>query len=128
MDRDARLTSVDIDPQWQAVARDVLGDDPQLEIVNEDATVFLRRRTPASFDLIFADAMPGKYELLDETLALLRPGGIYVIDDMLPQDNWPEGHAAKVPRLLADLASRPGFRMVSMAWSSGVVLVARAAP
>jgi predicted O-methyltransferase YrrM len=34
MDRDARLTSVDIDPQWQAVARDVLGDDPQLEIVN----------------------------------------------------------------------------------------------
>ena len=101
MDRDTTLITVDVDPQWQAVARDVLSDDPRLEIVTEDAASFLRRQAPASFDLIFADAMPGKYELLDEALELLRPGGIYVIDDMLPQENWPQGHASKVPQLLA---------------------------
>jgi predicted O-methyltransferase YrrM len=125
MDRDARLISVDVDPIWQAVARDVLGNDPQLEIVTADAADFLQRQARSSFDLIFADAMPGKYQLLDETLALLRPGGVYVIDDMLPQDNWHEGHAPKVPQLLADIADRTGFRMVSMAWSSGLALVAR---
>ena len=75
MDRHARLITVDIDPGSQAVARGILGGDPRLEIVTEDAAVFLRRQAVASFDLIFADAMPGKYELLDEALALLRPGG-----------------------------------------------------
>jgi predicted O-methyltransferase YrrM len=125
MDRNARLTSVDIDPTSQSVAREILGGDARLEIVTADAAVFLQRQTPATFDLIFADAMRGKYELLDEALALLRPGGLYVIDDMSPQQNWPENHAAKVPALIADLAARAAFRIVSLAWSSGLVIVAR---
>jgi predicted O-methyltransferase YrrM len=125
MDRDARLVSVDTDPAVQAVAREHLGGDPRLEIVTQDAAAFLRHQPPASFDLIFADAMPGKYEALDAALALLRPGAFYVIDDMLPQDNWPEAHAPKVPRLIADLAARPELRIVSMAWSSGVVVAVR---
>lgn len=125
MDRTATLVSVDIDAGLQAVAREILGDDPRLEIVTADAAAFLRRQVDASFDLIFADAMPGKYELLDEALALLRPGGLYVIDDMLPQANWPEGHAPKVPSLIANLAVRVAFRTVSLAWSSGLVVVAR---
>jgi predicted O-methyltransferase YrrM len=127
MDRAATLISVDIDAGLQAVAREFLGDDPRLKIVTEDAAAFLRRQADASFDLIFADAMPGKYECLDEALALLRPGGLYVIDDMLPQANWPEGHAPKVPLLIADLAARTGFRVASLAWSSGVVVAVRVA-
>jgi predicted O-methyltransferase YrrM len=126
MDRDATLVSVDTDPAVQTVAREILGDDPRLTVVTADAASFLRGQVAASFDLIFADAMPGKYEFLDEALALLRPGGLYVIDDMLPQANWPEGHARKVPLLLADLAARAAFRIVSLAWSSGLVVVARA--
>lgn len=125
MDRNATLVSVDIDPEPQAVARDILGDDPRVSIITADAASFLRSQVSASFDLIFADAMPGKFELLDAALALLRPGGIYVIDDMLPQANWPDGHAPKVPRLLADLAGRATLRIVGMAWSSGLVVAVR---
>jgi predicted O-methyltransferase YrrM len=125
MDRNARLISVDVDPGSQAVAREILGGDPRLEIITADASQFLRQQAPATFDLIFADAMPGKYESLDVALVLLRPGGLYVIDDMLPQENWPEGHAEKVPRLIADLAARAELRIVSLAWSSGLVIVAR---
>jgi predicted O-methyltransferase YrrM len=125
MDRDARLISVDVDAGPQAVAREILGADARLEIVTADAAEFLRHQGSATFDLIFADAMPGKYYQLDEALALLRPGGLYVIDDMLPQTNWPEDHATKVPRLVADLAARVEFRIVSLAWSSGLVMVAR---
>ena len=125
MDREARLTSVDVDPNVQAVAREFLGCDDRLQIITADAGKFLRRQAPETFDLIFADAMLGKYDLLDETLALLRPGGLYVIDDMLPQDSWPEDHAPRVPRLIANLASRADFRIVSLAWSSGLVVVAR---
>jgi predicted O-methyltransferase YrrM len=125
MDREARLTSVDVDPEVQAVARQYLGSDPRVEIVTADAAEFLRRQDVETFDLIFADAMLGKYELLDQALALLCRGGLYVIDDMLPQDNWPENHASRVPRLIADLAGRTDYRIVSLAWSSGLVVVAR---
>ncbi|HEY1932724.1 MAG TPA: class I SAM-dependent methyltransferase [Acetobacteraceae bacterium] len=125
MDGDARLVTVDSDPAVQAVAREMLGDDKRLEIVTQDAARFLAGQTASSFDLIFADAMPGKYERLEEALALVRPGGLYVIDDMLPQSNWPEAHAANVPRLLAELAAHADLHIVSMAWSSGLVVAVR---
>ena len=40
--------------------------------------------------------MPGKYDLFEETIDMLNNGGIYIIDDMLPQPNWPLGHDEKV--------------------------------
>ncbi|HUB49248.1 MAG TPA: class I SAM-dependent methyltransferase [Acetobacteraceae bacterium] len=132
MDSRATLVTVDIDPGAQAIARALLGTDPRLTIVTEDAAAFLARLTASGiagagggFDLIFADAMIGKYEMLDETLALLRPGGFYLIDDMLPQASWPEGHAPKVPHLLATLAARPDLRLATLAWSSGVAVAVR---
>ena len=52
-------------------------------------------------------------------------GGIYVIDDLLPQPNWPEGHAPKVPVLVDDIERRTGFTTVRLAWASGLMLVVR---
>lgn len=132
MDAHATLITVDIDPHAQAIAREVLGTDPRLDIVTEDAATFLARHAAGGsvaasggFDLIFADAMIGKFTMLDQTLALLRPGGLYVIDDMLPQASWPEGHAPKVPRLLAALADRSDLRLATLAWSSGLAVAVR---
>lgn len=125
MDRNSALTSVDIDPQVQTVARTCLGSDPRLSLVTEDGVAFLRRQPEQSFDLVFADAMPGKYEALEDALAVVKPGGFYIIDDMLPQSNWPEGHAEKVPVLLDRLTADPRFVVAPMTWSSGVVIAAR---
>ncbi len=60
MDLDARLTSVDVEPEVQAVAREFLGGDTRLEIVTADAGEFLQQQKPETYDLIFADAMLGK--------------------------------------------------------------------
>ena len=125
MDAESVLISVDTDPQAQAIAREALGHDRRLTLATEDGAAFLRRQSPASFDLVFADAMPGKYEGLDEALAVVKPGGFYVIDDMLPQPNWPEGHAAKVPTLMSRLAEDARFQIVPLAWASGVVVLVR---
>lgn len=54
-----------------------------------------------------------------------KPGGFYIIDDMLPQPNWPEGHADKVPMLLNRLASDERFLICPMEWASGVVVAVR---
>ena len=125
MDASSQLTSVDIDPQVQAVAREFLGHDPRLRLLLEDGLQFLRKEPAESYDFIFADAMPGKYEGLAECLRLVKPGGFYVIDDMLPQANWPEGHAEKVPALLRKLAGDPGLVMVPLAWASGLAVAVK---
>jgi predicted O-methyltransferase YrrM len=125
MDRNSTLTTVDTAPEVQAVAREYLGSDPRLSLVTEDGASFLRRQPPESFDLVFADAMPGKYEALDDALAVVKPGGFYVIDDMLPQPNWPDGHAEKVPVLLDRLTMDPRFVVAPMTWASGIVVAVR---
>lgn len=124
LDAAASLVSVDVDPVVQDVAREALKDD-RLRFVLADGLDYVLSAPPGSFDLIFADAWPGKYEALDETLALLRPGGLYVIDDMLPQPNWPEGHQARVDALVERLRTYPGLTSVAMDWASGLIVAAR---
>lgn len=122
---DACLVSIDTDMGVQAVARAVLAGDPRVTFVIEDGLDYVRAQRPASFDLIFADAWPGKYEGLDETLALLSPGGLYVVDDMSPQPNWPPGHQPRVDALVTRLKSHPDLATVALDWASGLVIAAR---
>ena len=125
MDATSTLVSIDKDERVQAVAQEKLGADPRLTLVIEDAAAFLCRQSEKSFDLVFADAMPGKYEALDEALATVRLGGFYIVDDLLPQPNWPEGHAEKVPVLLKRLAADTRFHMAPLQWASGVAVAVR---
>jgi hypothetical protein len=57
--------------------------------------------------------------------SLLRIGGIYFVDDLLPQASWPAGHAPRVPVLIADLAQRRGFVSTQLAWGSGLMVLVR---
>ncbi len=125
MDAASTLISVDTNFSFQSIAQGILGNDPRLSLVLEDAVDFLVRQQPASFDLVFADALRGKFDALDEALAVVKPGGFYVIDDLLPQPNWPEGHAEKVPPLIEQLAARSDFHIVPLAWASGLVLAVK---
>jgi len=127
MDAGSTLDTVDTDEHVVEVARRHLGGDSRARFHLMDGAEYLRGASPRQFDLIYADAWPGKFSHLDEALALLRPGGMYVIDDLLPQANWPEGHAPKVPALVADLERRDEFNTVKLAWASGLMLVVRRA-
>ena len=125
MDSTSTLISLDSSAEFQAVAKGVHGHDPRLTLVLEDGIQFLNKQSPRSFDFIFADAMPGKYESLDEALALIKPGGFYVIDDMLPQSNWPEGHDAKAAALIERLSRETEFQIAPLSWSSGIIILVR---
>jgi predicted O-methyltransferase YrrM/ribosomal protein S18 acetylase RimI-like enzyme len=128
MDSRSTLDTVDTDPRVAAVAKRHLGSDSRVRFHLVDGAAFLTRGDPHGFDLIYADAWPGKFSHLDEALALLRRGGMYVIDDLLPQPNWPDGHAPKVPQLMDDLEHRPGFVTIRLAWASGLMIVVRCSP
>jgi predicted O-methyltransferase YrrM len=128
MDAASTLISIDTDEQAQAVAREAMCQDTRLKLLALDGAAFLWRQPKKCFDLVFADAIPGKYEALDEALAILKPGGYYVIDDMLPQPNWPEGHGEKAQALLDRLAADPRFVMFPLLWSTGIVVLVRKSP
>ena len=126
MDPTSRLDSVDTDHEVVAVARRHLGSDGRVTFHVQDGADFIRQAPSHNFDLVYADAWPGKFTHLDEALALLRPGGIYLIDDLLPQSNWPEGHAPKVDALIERLERRTDFLSVRLAWASGLMIAVRA--
>lgn len=127
MDASARLDTVDVDDTVMDIARRYLGSDPRVTFHHMDGAEFIARSTKDRYDLIYADAWPGKFSQLDEALELLSLGGIYFIDDLLPQSNWPEGHAPKVPALIDAIERKPGFATVRLAWASGLMIVVRTA-
>lgn len=87
--------------------------------------VFLEEQKDKKFDFIFADTWPGKYYALEETLSMVKPGGLYIIDDLNPVDSWPEGHAEKAQNLIQFLRSHKEFHIVEMNWSTGLIVAAR---
>jgi len=127
MDAAARLVTVDHDERVQSVAREMLGHDARIEFVLDDGVRFLHRQSAMSFDLIFADAWPGKYDARDVAISLVRPGGFYIGDDMLPQPNWPDGQQPRVDALLDDLRKDRNWSVVVPAWGSGFVIAVRRA-
>jgi predicted O-methyltransferase YrrM len=125
MDSGSHLTTVDNDETLLSILNRHLGADPRLEVVCADGDEFLKSLRGQHFDFIFSDTWAGKYRLLDEAFELLNPTGLYVIDDMLPQPNWPEGHAEKVANLVATLEQRKDFRVTKLSWASGVILATK---
>lgn len=127
MSPDSALVTLDNDRTILEVADRHLGHDPRLTIICGDGDRFVLDSAAHGdrFDFIFADTWPGKYRLLEETLGLLEKNGLYIIDDMLPQPNWPEDHAPKVKALLEFLDGNPNLLATKMRWSSGVVIVTK---
>ncbi|QDH78652.1 SAM-dependent methyltransferase [Echinicola soli] len=121
----ATLTTVDNDPALTAIAADFFGHDKRVKVVCADGGEWIRSYSGDAFDLIFADAWPGKYSHLDETLAMLKVGGFYIIDDMDTQPNWPAGHEENVEKLIATLESRSDLSLCKMNWSTGLVVAVK---
>jgi hypothetical protein len=56
---------------------------------------------------------------------MLNPGAFYIIDDMLPQPNWPEGHDMKALNLLEYLDSRTDLALTRQVWATGIVIAVK---
>jgi len=128
MDYSSRLITVDNNEKVVSIARQCLGDDPRVTFHVADGAAFIESLAGQAFDFIFADTWPGKFHHLEETLQLLKVGGLYIIDDMLPQSSWPEDHAPKVPKLISTLEQRRDLNITKMNWSTGLVVAVKKKP
>jgi predicted O-methyltransferase YrrM len=124
MDGQTKLITVENNAALLGIARQQL-PDKRIEFVLADGYEWLKQYAGEKFDLIFADAMPGKYDLFEETIALLKSGGFYLIDDMLAQPNWPAGHAERVADFINKLERRHDLVLTKMNWSTGIIIVVK---
>jgi predicted O-methyltransferase YrrM len=125
MSNDSTLESIDNDGKLIATAEQFLGDDQRLKLVTIDGDAWVKSNRNKKFDYIFADPWHGKYLLLDEVLEMLNPGGLYIIDDMIPQPNWPDGHFEKATNLLTYLDTRNDLVLTRQAWATGIVIAVK---
>jgi predicted O-methyltransferase YrrM len=125
MDASSTLDTVDNDGAVVAIARRHLGRDSRVRFHVADGATFLAGLRDRQFDLIFADTWPGKFDHLSDALSLLRPGGLYIVDDLLPQPSWPDGHAPRIPDFLNALERHDDFNVTRLVWSTGLVIATK---
>lgn len=124
MDSSAALTSVDNDSKYLDIAKQYLMDN-RLTLVHQDAGEWIQNNREEKFDFIFADTWHGKYLMLEEILDMLHPGGLYILDDMLPQANWPEGHQQKAEKLIEELDNRADLNLTRQCWATGIIIASK---
>lgn len=125
MNIDATLTSVDNDPKVLAIAQRYLGNDKRLSLVCSDGEAWVNDNKSRKYDYIFADTWHGKYLMLGEVLAMLNKGGLYIVDDMTPQPNWPDGHHEKAVELVQTLERRSDLTLTKQVWATGIIVAVK---
>ena len=84
-----QLDTVDVNEEYSKAAQSVIGPKQGLQFIVEDGGDFLSSCKPQAYNFVFANAWPNKYSHLHLVLNTLAVGGLYFIDDLLPQSNWP---------------------------------------
>ena len=125
MDSKSTITTIDNDPELINIAAHFFGQDKRIQIICQDGSQWIKNYDGAPFDLIFADAWPGKYSEIEEVLKLIEVGGFYIIDDMNSQSNWPNGHQQNVDTLITYLEERDDFILTKINWSTGIIIAVR---
>ena len=122
MDGNSSLVSIDNEKKFLDIADKFLGNDSRLTLVETDGADWVQNNLSEKYDYIFADTWHGKYLMLDEVLNMLNKGGLYIIDDMLPQPNWPEGHDLKAIALVKELEAREDLILTKQVWATGIIV------
>lgn len=91
MRADGVLTTVDVEPEHQRVARETFSAagiaTSRVRLISGRALDVLPRLTDGAYDLVFCDADKAEYPAyLEQATRLLRDGGIVVFDNALWQD------------------------------------------
>lgn len=124
MSPDARLVTVEREPELARIAHQELDDD-RVEFLTRDADDWITGYSGPGIDLVFVDCRPGKFHARSALLDHLNPGGLYIADDLLPQPSWPEDHQPRVDSFLTEIYDHPNLQVTLLTWSSGLMLAAR---
>lgn len=120
-----KIISIENNPQYIEVAHSFFDKESRINIVQEDAKVWIEKNKHLQFDLIFADTWAGKFTDLDQTLEMVKPGGFYIIDDLNQQVDWPEDHQEKVISLMEKLKYQLNFSALPLDFGTGIMVLCK---
>jgi predicted O-methyltransferase YrrM len=134
----AHVTSFEVDPARHAAAKDYLtraGLGDRVDLRLQDAAEGLEGLEQGGFDLGFIDGPKAGYAgYLDQIVALLRPGGLLLVDNVLlsgaaatqqPTGNWSEEHIRDMRAFNEQLSRRDDLRATFATVGDGVALAVR---
>ncbi len=119
---DVEVVSIEVDPKaasaaaeaaWPKYVRLICGD--VMDLLGDGKT----------FDLIFPDAPAGKWTGLSRTIEKLRPGGVLMVDDMIPKPDQPEEWNEYLRRTRERILSDERLVSVEIDDLTGVILATR---
>lgn len=119
------LTSIDSDQERQRAAKEIFSDagiaSTKIRLIAGRAIEVVAKLTDNAYDLMFISGDKLEYEtLLDQSLRLLRPGGILVFNNILDDSNSADNEAVKaVSEKIKD-----DSRLVSVMLPSGSGIIA----
>ena len=83
---DARIVTAELDAKLATAAAEIFVDDPQVDVLAADWSTLLDR---GPFSLLFLDSGQPTEVGVDAIADLVEPGGIVVLDDFTPCEQWP---------------------------------------
>lgn len=135
MHRSGILTSIDTDPDAQAVTRELIAHaglaDHRVRMITGRGEDVLARLASRAYDLVLIDAEPTTTaKLVPLALERLEDGGVLVLVDALAGGDVAEPAnrsrgAASLRRLLAELSERDDLRSVLLPVDSGLLVLRR---
>ncbi|MGN6780442.1 MAG: O-methyltransferase [Marmoricola sp.] len=82
----ATILSAELDAKLAQAAQEIFADDPQVEVLSADWST-LRDKGP--YSLLFLDPSSPEDARVDAVADLVEPGGVVVMDDFAPCEQWP---------------------------------------
>ena len=118
----ARILTAELDPKLAGAAAEIFTDDPQVEVRAADWET-LKEEGP--FSLLFLDSGDEDAVRVDAVADLVEPGGIVVLDDLTPCEQWPPVFHGRVDTLREHWLSDDRFTTVEvMVASDAATLIA----
>jgi len=119
------LTSIDSDQERQRAAKEIFSEagiaSNKIRLIAGRAIEVVAKLTDNAYDLMFISGDKLEYEtLLDQSLRLLRPGGILVFNNILDDSNSADNEAVKI----VSEKIKEDSRLVSVMLPSGSGIIA----
>jgi predicted O-methyltransferase YrrM len=83
----SRLITIEVDPIRARAASELFAGAPNVTVIHGDWSEILPH---GPFGFLFADATGAKQERVDRLLNMLTIGGMLLIDDLTPEELWPD--------------------------------------
>ena len=118
----ARILTAELDARLAGAAAEIFTDDPQVEVRAADWETL---KAEGPFSLLFLDSGDPDAVGVDAVADLVEPGGIVVLDDLTPCEQWPPVFHGRVDTLREHWLTDERFTCVEvMVASDAATLIA----